>query len=346
MSNTIETEIVIEEEQTTPTESISDLVAMYNSTKKSDTAASAKLTDGFTLKGMDEVKEMVASAMLQIEDLANKGKEQSLAGGLTSKALALVDSDNKWVGKWFGNKQEALRTEAAEQSTISEIVTSLRTNIEAKREEVIVLIEETANIRETMISSINVYKDINSKVDHIVANAAANTRELFDAQQLATRTRSTIATMETDIKSIIEPLLAGASISVQEIQGLLPTIENDLQSKLAIKAFQQQLQDLHEMTKAVSDLSISAGDKIRSSVNDTIYESIEILGESGVDVARLEKSLDDEKKHQAKVAQITRKVSDKINTNYNKMTALTAKITEGRDEDMSNLLASYATGAK
>lgn len=344
MSTNIDIEVTIEPEQ--HQHSLEELTNIYNSTKKSDTAASAKLTDGFTLKGMDEVKGMVASAMMQIEDLSNKGKEQTAIGGITSKALAVVDSKNKWIGKWFGDKAEDLRHEAHAQSTISEIVTTLRTNIEAKREEVVNLIEDTASIRETMLSSISVYKDLSTKVDAIVSAATPNTRALFDAQQLATRTRSTIAVMETDIKSVIEPLLAGASISVQEIQGLLPTIENDLQSKLAIKAFQQQLQDLHEMTKAVSDLSIEAGDKIRSSVNDTIYNSFELLGESGVDVARLEKYAEEEKKHQKKVTDIARKVAGKVSDNYDKMTALSHKISEGRDHDMSNLLAEYSTGVK
>ncbi len=341
---------IIEEEYEQPPEdimSLADLNSLYNKTKAEDTAQSSKLTSNFTLKGMDEVKEMVASAMMQIEEFTNKGKEQGIVSATTSKALALVDSKNKWIGKWFNGKVDASKRESIEQSTVSEIVTSLKNNVEVKRNEVIDLIEDLTNIRLSMIERLDTYNLIDAQVTKLVETTEPSTRKRFDAQQLATMTKATIQKIESDIKSMIEPLIASATISVQQIQQLMPTIENDLQSKLSIKAFQQQLQDLNEIVKATTDLSKEVGSKVTASTRETIYQSISMLSETGgIDTKALQQSANEEVKHQEKIASLMKKTSEKINQNYNDMIGIQKNLIESKSRLSDNLISQYSEGLK
>ena len=68
IETTIEDEIKVE--------SIKDLEQLFKQTKEDDKVDTSKLTDNFTLKGLDEVKEQIATAAAQIAELAGKGKEQ------------------------------------------------------------------------------------------------------------------------------------------------------------------------------------------------------------------------------------------------------------------------------
>ena len=318
---------------------LATLTDLYNQTKAIDTKGQSTLTDNFTLKGLDEVKEMVAAAMLQIDEFTNKGKSQSTLSSIGSKALAVAP----FIGKYFDKKIEAAKIEAIQQQTISEIVNTLRSNVERKRNEVIDRIQELASIKDTMLASLQTYKSIDSQATAIVHESAPHTRELFDAQQLATMVKHTITKIESDLASMVDPLLASATISVNQIQAIMPTLENDLQSKLAFKSFQQQLQDLNETVKAITDLASNAGDKIRTSVNETIYQSISMLGETGLDIKAIEKQAADELAHQQRIKLAMDNTSKRINENFQAMTRIQSTLIENKSKLNNSLISQYST---
>ena len=337
-------EIEILDESAQPSISIKDLQDAYNATKREDTKDTSKLTNNFTLKGLDEVKELVATAMVQIDELANKGKEEATSSSITNKALAIIPGGSK-LSTWLGVKQDQLKIEQIQQKSISEVVETLKNAIETKREEVIVIIEDLSAIRENMTSRLSTYEDIDKKVSAIVQTAASNTREMLDAQLLGAMVKQTIEKLHSDVKSMIEPLIAAATVSVQQIQALLPTIENDLQNKMSIKVVQQQLADLNQMTKEVTNLASSAGSRIKESVHQTIYSSLELLSNTGIDVKQLEQNAVDEIKHQEKMQQIMKKTQQTIEENYQKINTLQLGLAEKRKSLENSLISQYSTSA-
>lgn len=65
-------------EPDTLTISIKDLTLTYNKAKEESTKDSSKLTSKRTLKGIEEVKDVITNAMLQIEEFVKKKVKKSL----------------------------------------------------------------------------------------------------------------------------------------------------------------------------------------------------------------------------------------------------------------------------
>jgi len=134
-------------EPDTLTTSIKDLTLIYNKAKEESTKDSSKLTSKRTIKGIEEVKDVITNAMLQIEEFVKKGKEESTVTSVKSKAIATIDKNNRWIGKWINNAAKNLKVEAIHQSIITDLLTTLKTNIETKREEVIEFTDELVTIK-------------------------------------------------------------------------------------------------------------------------------------------------------------------------------------------------------
>jgi hypothetical protein len=194
-----------------------------------------------------------------------------------------------------------------------------------------------------MLERLETYHYIDKEATVIVQSSEPNTRQLFDAMQLSTMTKSAIQKIQSDVSSTIEPLLASANVSVQQIQAILPSIEYDLQSKLSIKGFQQQLQDLNGMVKAAATLSTTVGSKIRTSVNETIYQSISLLSESGVDIKAIKQASEDEIKHQQKVQSLMQATAEKIKSDFTAMNEIQSNLLANKAKLNNQLISQYAT---
>ena len=322
---------------------LKDLESAFNSIKRGDIDDHSKLTDKFTLKGMKEFSTLVTTTVLKIEEFANRGKEQSTTSSFGSKMLAVIDKNNSHVGKWIKGKQKDFKIESLEQKNITELLQSLRTTIEQKREEVVEKIVELKQIRDGVISRIKDYEILGKKVSHIALTAEEYTREKLDAEQLATMVNAAIFKSTNNLKSFIEPLLTSATISAQKIQSILPSIEDDLQSKLAYKSFQEDLQSLHEITKATQDLSKEVGTVINDSIKNTIYESISFLKNTGIDIKEYEDLAKKEFAHQNKINSLLTDAASSITKDFNYMQGVHSNLLE-QTKKSNPMLTQYSEG--
>jgi len=335
-----ETEVI--EEVTESGEDLNKLLNKFQLAKAKATKQSAILTDDTTIKNMDSINEMVAEAMLKIGDFASAGQKEGFFRSKMTSTLAVIDPDEKWAAKWLDNSEEKAKIAEMNNKSITEVISSLVADIEAQRDSVITYIENAAQVKAAMEETSKTYEKLLKKAHKVLATAEENTRKHFDAQYLVTTLTASIESISTDIASHVNPLLAAANISVTQITTILPTIENDLQSKMGFKAFQQKLSDLNEMTANVANMSARVGETIRSEINDTVYKSIEMLGETGLDTDRMKKIADEEAKHQAKIAQVMNKTQARINQTFNDVQQLAIESSAKRDETNNRLLADYS----
>lgn len=305
---------------------LNSLLGAFNSIKNKSSEAAQSLTGKSTLKGMEEINELMASAMSEIAKFSDTGKETGFFSSAKSKALAVVDPNSSWVGKWMHKAADEVAREELKTKSISEVITSVKNSIESKREEVITFIEYACSVRDSLIDSVQQYKAVEKEASKALEDAPANSRENYDAKMLITMIKQAIIKIEGDLKSSIEPLITSADISVQKIQTMLPSIEEDLQSKLGFKAFQQQLADLNGMTMAVLELSTAVGSKLRDDIKGTIYESIEMLSKTGVDVKELETLAQKEVAHQNKVRDLMMKTKQKMDDEFEGIGRLQEKL--------------------
>ena len=306
-------------EPDTFTVSIKDLTLTYNKAKEESTRDSSKLTSKRTLKGIEEVKDVITNAMLQIEEFVKKGKEESTVTSVKSKAIATIDKNNKWIGKWINNASKNLKIEAIHQSTITDLLTTLKTNIETKREEVIEFTDELVTIKNNALQRLSIFEDIDKKTMQLLESYTGPSREKFDVKRLATMVKATIVKTQSDIKSYIDPLIVAAEMSIDQIHSFLPSLENDLQSVLAIKTFQEELQSLNSMVNATIELTRDAGKIIHDSVKSTTLTSLQMLATNGIDIKDYEQFAKEEVEYQQKVKSVLDNTIKTIDSNFDRM---------------------------
>ena len=333
---------IIEEVSTEFNADLNKLMKKYQKAKSSSTKASAILTDNTTIKDMDSINEMVAEAMLKIGEFASNGQQEGYFKSKMSSALAIVDPNQKWAAKWLDSSEEKAKVVEMNNKSITQVISDLVADIEGQRDAVVEYIINAAQVKASMESEASAYEKMLVKANHVFNNTDANTRENFDALQLVTALTSSIESIKTDIASHVNPLLAAANVSVKQITTILPTIESDLQSKMGFKAFQQKLTDLNQMTSQVASLSMKVGETINKEINDTVIESIAILGETGLDTDRMRKIAGDEAKHQARINTEMNKVQVKINKTFNEVKQLAHESQEARAKSTNQLLVDYS----
>lgn len=340
----IETEIVTENDATKSQSSVSieELLTQYNSTKGEASQAVETLTNSFTLKGMDSINKLVSEAMKEIKDFTDNGKQESTISKGASRALAIIDPNNKWAGKWFDNAKDNVEEEKLKEKTINEVINSLIQQIELKRNEVISFIESANEVKKHMLHSLESYNTMLSAAERAESDAEPDSKEFFDAGYLKSMLLVSIAGIESDIKSQVDPLIGGARISVKQITTMLPTIENDLKYKSGFKAFQQALSDLNGIVKTTTELAANAGDVIRKDVNETIYQSLEMLGETGLDAERFKKIHLEEQAHHKKINDVMAKTQKKMKDNFAAIQDTSRQLANSREENVSNLLENYS----
>ena len=335
----IKVEIV--EQTPSTTENLAELTNSFNSVKMGDIQDHSKLTDKFTLKGMEEISSSVTAAVLKIEEFVNKGKEQSKASSLGSKMLALVDKNNSHIGKWIKSKAVDMKIEALEQQNITEILKIIKNSIESKREEVVSKIVELKQIRDGVIRRLEEYQILDEKVTKIALEAEEYTREKMDSERLSIMIKTSIQKNLMGLKSYIEPLLTSAAISVDTIQAILPTIEEDLLSNLGYASFQEDLQSLHELTKTTQTLTKQVATIINGNVKETIYESISFLKNNGVDIKEYEKLANQEFAHQTKINNLLVDAVKQVSQDFNHMQQVHANLLENTAKS-NPLLVEYS----
>lgn len=339
----IEHDIEVEIVEQTPSTAVNltELTNAFNSVKMGDIQDHSKLTDKFTLKGMEEISSSVTAAVLKIEEFVNKGKEQSKASSLGSKMLALVDKNNSHIGKWIKSKAVDMKIEALEQQNITEILKIIKNSIESKREEVVSKIVELKQIRDGVIRRLEEYQILDEKVTKIALEAEEYTREKMDSERLSIMIKTSIQKNLMGLKSYIEPLLTSAAISVDTIQAILPTIEEDLLSNLGYASFQEDLQSLHELTKTTQTLTKQVATIINGNVKETIYESISFLKNNGVDIKEYEKLANQEFAHQTKINNLLVDAVKQVSQDFNHMQQVHANLLENTAKS-NPLLVEYS----
>lgn len=336
ISTTIEPEEVNENN-----ESIDDLLVKFNSFKTEDTRSASQLNKKFTLKGLDEVNELVATAMMQIDQFANNGKEEGLFGRASSKALAIFDPKSKWIGKWASNAKDQNEKETIQSKNIDEIITGVRDNIEKKKDEVSDLVYAVLDERARIIDRIKYYMDIDDKAMKIFERSEDNTKDQFTSQRLVTMAKGTIQQLTSSVNNDIDPLVMSAKISIEKIETILPSIESNLQSKLGFKTVQQQLSDLNSMTMTITDLSNVVDDTVTKDIQETTIQTLELLKNSGVNVKKIEGKIQRDQEFEKKLGSTIKSVQSSMNDEFNSMMDLNKKLSMNKDTANKKFISQY-----
>lgn len=340
--NFVETE-VIEDSSSQPSVTIEQLLAQYNSYKQSDSEQASQTTKKYTLKGLDEVNELVANAMLQIDDFVSTDTPSTL-GNIKSKALAILDPKDKWIGKWASKAANESAKVDTKSQTVDEIIKSIRKSIETKRDEVISSANSAFEDRDNLSDRLSYYQDILTQAKAILSQAEPASKTEFSAKLLVNMTTTTIMEIQSTISDDINPLITSAGIAVERIEAMIPTIEAKLQDKLGIKTFQQQLSDLLSVTQVVTDLTNAVDEKVTKSIQDTTLQTMSLLKNSTLDVDRLKSKLHRDNIYRTKLETAISDVQSSVNNEFNKLQALALEQKKAYSSNTQTFISSYTSG--
>ena len=328
------------------TEETSDLALLteqYNATKTSASSAVSSLIGDFTLAGMDNVNELVSEAMQKVKQFVDNGTPKSTTSKITGSFLAVVDPNNKWAGKWLNNAKDTLEEEKRKEQSIDQVINTLTSQIMKKRDEVITFIEEGLVVKRKMIDDAETYRQLLEKTDAIVAAGDENNpRKIHDAKLLSNKLRTSIEHLAISLKSQVTPLIGSANIICDEIAATLPTIETDLKYTAGFKAFEQKISDLSGMTKTIVALASDANDIMRKDTNETVCETLSLIGNIGIDETRLQKVYSEQKLHDTKVAQLMDATQTKMENTYIALKKHHETHEKEREQNTQNLLGVYS----
>lgn len=335
----IETEIV---DSPTPKHSLPELMSLYNSTKEAGSLDASSLTSGIQLGSVDEIKEIAQEYVLKIQDLLDSDSEQSTLSKAGSQALAVVDTNSGFLARWFGSKKKAVRSKKLEQTTIDDLVKDLRAIIEAKREDAINVTEKLTTLRSNMLERLRVFEAIEAEVTELAETAAPGTRAKFDAQRLAISVKGSVENLKNDISSVYEPLIMSATVAVENIQQNIPSIEDDLQRMLAAKAGQKSIKQLNDTYLAYAEMGKLSRTAVKAAVNQTMLETVHLVGNTGIDVKELEASAKADIEHHRKITDAMARTSEKVQREYVEIQRIQSTLIENRKSTQATMISQYS----
>ena len=337
--------IIDNETEPKPTTTVEQLLAQYNSYKQSDSDQASQTTKKYTLKGLDEVNELVATAMLQIDDFVSTDTPSTF-GTIKSKALAILDPKDKWIGKWTSRAADEASKIDTKSQTVDEIIKSIRKSIETKRDEVIASAHSAFADRDNLSARLKHYESILVQAKQLLAEADPMSKTSFSAKLLVNMTTTTIMEIQATISDDINPLITSAGIAVERIEAIIPSIEAKLQDKLGIKTFQQQLSDLLSVAQVVTDLTNVVDEKVTKSIQDTTLQTMSMLKNSTLDVDRLKSKLNRDNIYRAKLESAISDVQSSVNNEFTKLQTLALEQKKAYTTTTQEFISSYTKDTK
>lgn len=317
---------------------VKDLLSEYHAIKQRASAATDRLTSTGTLSGLDNVNEIIAEGIKEIEAFTTNMSKPSTLSSVKTKALAVIDPNNKWAGKWLAKAEDSVSTETLKEQTLQQIADRIIASINKQREDVMQYMESVNEVKENLLASAVYYEQLLVQAEALLPKLPENTREQLDAKSLIARLGKSIVQLQSTVSAEIQPLISSAVIAIQEIDAQLPDIEHELKHKGGLKIAQQALSDLIGMANSVKEMTEVAGDAIRKDIRDTTIASIKMVGDVMLDTDRMRKIQQEEHEHMKKVQAVMEETKQKIDRNFEGIQQLHLEHKAARDQTSHVLL--------
>jgi len=235
---------------------------------------------------LDVVNESVASAVIQIEQMANKGQERS--------AFAKIPYFGKFIDKAKASvKEEQLRT-----GKMVEVVDRLFESLNAKKENIVSVMGTLFELKNQLSNEV----DVMIEKEALALEIAEDQDSLsgLKARNLLVQVQQSIVKAKDRVQ-IIDATVRSAEASTMAISSLLPTLQGELITEMAI---QSGLQELKEF-KQIFDLTIETVESLNttnnSSMKEVMLDVVDLAISRPHDIARLESLNSDRSKFRDKL---------------------------------------------
>lgn len=252
--------------------SIEQLEKDYQDFATSSRDIGKNIASSVSMMQLDNVNESVAQAVVQIEQLTNKSEAPS--------ALAKLP----FFGKYITKASETIKEEQLRTGQMVEVVDRLFASLNAKKDNIVSVMSTLFELKEQLADEVGVMIEKETIAQEI---SQSNNIDGLKARNLLVQVKQSII-KATDRVQIIDATVRSAEASTMAISSLLPTLQGELITEMAI---QSGLQELKEF-KQIFDLTLKTVEELNatnnSSMKTVMLDVVDLAISRPMDVARLE----------------------------------------------------------
>jgi hypothetical protein len=222
---------------------------------------------------LDNVNESVASAVVQIESLTNKSE-----GG---SALAKLP----FFGKWVTKAKDSVKEEQLRSGQMIEVVDRLFNSLNTKKDNIVSVMTTLFELKEQLSNEVEIM--VSKEAEAIEISNTDTGINALKARNLLVQVQQSIVKAKDRVQ-IINATVQSAQASTIAISSLLPTLQGELITEMAI---QSGLQELKEF-KQIFDTTIGVVEELNATNNSTMktvmLDVVDLAISRPNDIAKLE----------------------------------------------------------
>lgn len=302
-------------------QNIQDLEASYKASTIASRDQGNKISESISMLQLSEVDGAIATAIATIEGMTRKGQGKSsffakipLLGGMIQKAADNLDEQQIRSGKMV------------------EVVNRLFTSLDDKQKNISSVMSTLYDLREKMLQ----------EQEHLLEQDAAGTvlaqedgMTGFKAKNVLVQVKHSL-TKQHDRIQIIETTIQAAQASSLQICAMLPSLQGELVSEMAIQAGLQELKEYKQIFDTTVDLVADINQRNNESMKAVLLDVVDLAVNTKSDIARLEATANSREKFQQELKNKMQKAVATRDKQLEKLTEI--RLIQGDDVSTNNLL--------
>lgn len=253
---------------------IDQLQEQFQEVHKQSLAVGKELAESIDMLSIGEVRESIATAIVEMESLTQT----------KSSILTRIP----WAGKYVAKAKDAAKTEMLQSGKMVETVDRLFATLKKKNDNVMEVMERIYNIREHVTQYVNVLETQKVAAQDFLEEEG-DTFEAQKARNLLVQITPSIV-KANDRLAVMTGTLNSAQVASQAISGMLPALQGELQTELAIKASMNELKEFKEIFDSTLELVDELNYANNKQIQDTVLEVNQLAIQNPRNLKRLEQN--------------------------------------------------------
>lgn len=253
---------------------VEELQQQFTKVHQESLGVGRELAESIDMMSVGEVRETIAKSVVEMESLVNR--ESSFLEKLP------------WAGKYLAKARDSAKTESAATGKMVEVVDRLFSTLKAKNDTVMNVMERIYQMRAHMLQYVDVLQKQEAALEKFLEDEG-DTFEAQKARNLLVQVKPSIVKAR-DRLAVMTGTLNSASQASETISSMLPSLQGELQTELAIKASMNELREY----KQLFDATIESVEELNYANNKQIQETVLEVGSMSIsnptNLARLAKN--------------------------------------------------------
>jgi hypothetical protein len=258
---------------------ITQLETNYSDMHSQSLKISKSLVKQIDMLSVGEAKELIANSIVEMESLVNRKTS--------------FFEKMPMFGKYLAKAKDEAKQHQIKSGSMTKAVDRLFHTLNNKNEQMMTVMQEIFKIREHTIQYVAALKEQEAQIEaYLAENDATESMDALKARNLLVQIKPSILKATDNIATMAGTLNA-AGMASTKISGMLPALQGELQTELAINAAATQLKEFKEIFDGTVDLIEELSHQNSKEVRETVLQVTDIQVTNPKHIARLEQNQKD-----------------------------------------------------